>query len=428
MRFTTLEDWLAWQETLHPKSIDLGLERVRNVLERLNWKPPSCPVITVAGTKGKGSSVAILDSIYRAAGYRVGVFTSPHLRRYHERISIAGRQITSTELCVLFERIDDARGDISLTYFEFNTLAALLAFDTAKLDVWILEVGMGGRLDAVNVVDADVALVTSIGLDHTEWLGTDLNSIAREKAGIFRCGKPAVFGSELMPEAIADVAKQVGAPLFRAGHDFHHSQQIDGWSWSMGQSKRTELPLPAIEGSIQLDNASSAIVVVQLLAPRVPITMQALVQGLRLLRLSGRFQVITPDAISIQSHAEWILDVAHNALSAEVLASHLQARKRCKTLAIFGVMSDKDVIGMVNALSAQVDYWLPVGFLGSRALPASELVERLREAQVRVIGSAQNIEEACQQALELSTQLGFERILVCGSFMTVGPVLDWLQF
>lgn len=428
MRFAALEEWLAWQETLHPKSIDLGLDRVRIVLERLGWKRPSCPVVTVAGTKGKGSSVAILDSIYRAAGYRVGTFTSPHLRRYNERISIAGRQISSTELCALFERIDSARGEISLTYFEFNTLAALLAFETAHLDVWVLEVGMGGRLDAVNVVDPDVALVTSIGLDHTEWLGTDLNSIAREKAGIFRDGRPAVFGSQQMPEAIAEVADQVGASLLRAGHDFRCSQQVDRWSWSMGRASLVDLPLPGIAGAIQLDNASSALTIVQLLKTRVPVTQQAIVSGLQCVQLSGRFQVIAPAALPVQSPAEWILDVAHNALSAQVLAEHLNARPRCKTLAIFGVMGDKDVQGMVAALRSQVDCWLPVSLSGSRALPVSALTEHLHSMQVSVCGSAQTIEQACQHALELSNQQGIRRIVVCGSFMTVGPVLDWLQF
>jgi dihydrofolate synthase/folylpolyglutamate synthase len=428
MRFTRIEDWLAWQETLHPRSIDLGLERVRTVLERLNWTRPLCPVVTVAGTKGKGSTVAILDSIYRAAGYRVGAFTSPHLCRYTERISIAGRQITPTELCAIFERIDVARGDISLTYFEFNTLAALLAFETAALDVMILEVGMGGRLDAVNVVDADVALVTSIGLDHTEWLGTDLNSIAREKAGIFRGHRPALFGSQEMPVAIAEVAREVGAHLLRAGQDFRFSQHADRWHWSMGHTNHNDLPLPGIEGSIQLENASSALAVVQLLTPRVPVSLQAIVAGLRSVQLSGRFQVIAPDALPIKSQAEWVLDVAHNALSAAVLASHLQTRKRLKTLIVFGVMGDKDVMGMVAALRSQVDGWLPVSLSGSRALAVSELAERLQSVQVPVCGSAQSVEQACQLALDLSNREGFERVLVCGSFMTVGPALDWLEF
>jgi dihydrofolate synthase/folylpolyglutamate synthase len=428
MRFTRIEDWLAWQETLHPRSIDLGLERVRTVLERLNWTRPLCPVVTVAGTKGKGSTVAILDSIYRAAGYRVGTFTSPHLRRYTERISIAGRQITPTELCAIFERIDAARGEISLTYFEFNTLAALLAFETAALDVMILEVGMGGRLDAVNVVDADVALVTSIGLDHTEWLGTDLNSIAREKAGIFRCDRLALFGSQEMPVAITEVARELGAHLLRAGQDFHFFQHADRWHWSMGHTNLKDLSLPGIEGSIQLENASSALAVVQLLMPRVPVSLNVISAGLRSVKLSGRFQVIAPDALPFESQVEWVLDVAHNALSAEVLASHLQTRKRLKTLAIFGVMGDKDVLGMVAALRSQVDCWLPVSLSGSRALAVSELAERLQSVQIPVCGSAQSIEQACQLALELSNREGFERVLVCGSFMTVGPALDWLEF
>ncbi len=421
MRFERLTDWLNWQESLHPTAIDLGLDRVCAVLQRLHWQPPRCPVITVAGTKGKGSCVALLESIYRSAGYRAGVFTSPHLHRYNERIHIAGREISDVELCVVFARIDAARGDISLTYFEFNTLAALLVFATAALDVWILEVGMGGRLDAVNVVDADVALVTSIGLDHTEWLGTDLDSIAREKAGIYRHGKPALFGAEAMPRAIEDIALAIGAPLLRAGRDFGHSRQASHWHWWMQDIRFDELPLPGIAGEVQLDNASSALAIVQCLKARLPVARVAIDSGLVSVRLPGRFQLHV-DAQGMQ----WILDVAHNALSAQVLAGHLAALPRMPTVAILGVMADKDVAGMLAALSDQVDHWLPVSLPVARALPVVVLVDRLRTAGVSVYQAAGTVTQACEQAAA-ARQQGVARIVVCGSFLTVGPALKWLK-
>lgn len=426
MRFDVLEDWLSWQETLHPHSIDLGLDRIRIVLDRLGWKPPSCPVITVAGTKGKGSCVALLESIYRAAGYRVGTFTSPHLRHYSERIQIAGRNITALELCGVFARIDAARADLSLTYFEFNTLAALLTFESAMLDVWVLEVGMGGRLDAVNVVDPDVAVVTSIGLDHTEWLGADLNSIAREKAGIYRANKPAVFGSSTMPVAIAECIQSVGAILFHLGEHYGYVPQGDNWSWWMRDVHLTHLPVLGIAGSIQLENASTALAVVHLLAERLPVSVKGLQAGLRTARLAGRFQVISPP--QVQGDVEWVLDVAHNPMSAQVLASHLSTLRRIKTLGIIGVMGDKDLDGMVLALGAQVDHWLVVSLPGPRGLSAAVLSSRLQALKVSVMSSAETMASACEQAVGLSHQYGLQRIVICGSFLTVGPALDWLQF
>jgi dihydrofolate synthase/folylpolyglutamate synthase len=426
MRFDTLDAWLRWQETLHPTAIDLGLERLRAVMQRLEWQSPRCPVITIAGTKGKGSCAALLDSIYRSAGYRVGLLTSPHLRRYTERIRIAGQEISAAELCAVFARIDDARGDISLTYFEFNTLAALLAFGTANLDVWILEVGMGGRLDAVNVVDADVALVTSIGLDHTEWLGNDLNSIAREKAGIYRRGKPALFGALVMPQAIEDTAHAVGAALLRAGQDFHYVQHSESWQWQMQNLTFDNLPYPAIAGDVQLGNASSVLAVVKLLMTPLPVTRQALSLGLQNVQLAGRFQVVPAAQVSLPNKAEWILDVAHNALSAQVLATHLAARAPLPTLAILGVMADKDIKGMLAVLNPQVDFWLPVALPGARALPVVELADHIRATGARVLSVADTVEQACQQAVAASIQHQVGRILVCGSFLTIGPTLDWL--
>ncbi len=421
MRFEHLADWLAWQEGLHPNAIELGLARVRQVLQRLGMTAPCCPVITIAGTKGKGSCAAILASILSAAGYRVGLFTSPHLHRYNERIRIAGGEVSDASLCAAFERIDQARGDISLTYFEFNTLAALLCFDTAALDVWLLEVGMGGRLDAVNVIDADVAIVTSIGLDHTEWLGNDLDSIAREKAGIFRAGKPALFGSLAMPDAIQQVAEQVGARLQRAGTDFVCQPDGKTWAWVMGETRIDGLPMPALVGEVQLANASTALAALHLLTERLPVTRLAVENGLRQVCLPGRLQQV----IEQRTGAEWIVDVAHNTLSAEVLARHLSTLPRRRTLAVIGLMADKDLTGITAAVGAQVDAWLGVDLPTARALPASLLAAQLRSAGLTVVGTGQ-LPAAFDHARELVAAGRFERVLVFGSFFTVGPALEWL--
>lgn len=421
-RFKQLSEWLAWQEGLHPNAIDLSLERIRAVLHRLAVAPPVCPVITIAGTKGKGSCAALLDSVLSAAGYRVGRFTSPHLHRYNERIRIAGQEVSDAALCAAFARIDQARGDISLTYFEFNTLAALLCFDTAGLDAWVLEVGMGGRLDAVNIIDADVAIVTAIGLDHTEWLGNDLNSIAREKAGIFRAGRPALFGSVQMPDAIPQVAAAVGAQLLRAGRDFAYAREAGTWHWRMGTQQLEALPLPALAGEVQLANASCVLAALQLLHGRLPLTRAAIERGLQQVRLSGRLQqVVTATGM------EWLFDVAHNTLSATVLASHLATLPRRRTLAVLGVMADKDVAGMVTALRTQVEGWWATGLASPRAVPAAALATQLRAAGVTVLGESVQLHAALDQISAMSTQLGFERVLVFGSFLSVGPALQWLE-
>lgn len=434
----TLADWLKFQEELHPNAIDLGLDRVREVLRRLDFRPPSCSVITIAGTKGKGSTAAILNSIYASAGYRTGVFTSPHLLRYNERIRIHQQEISDESLCVVFERIDAARGDISLTYFEFNTLAALLAFSTANLDVWILEVGMGGRLDATNVIDANLSLVTSIGIDHTEWLGNDVESIGREKAGIFRSGRMALFGSVDMPNSIQQVANEMQSPLLRAGQQFGFETKQNEWSWWMrcdNQAYSLEsLPRPGISGDIQLQNAALSLAAIYLLNKRLPLSRKAIEQGLREVRLSGRFdRLITARTPGV----EWILDVAHNPMSAAVLAAHLHAYivpkdtvskgavSKGKVIAIFGMLSDKDVMGTIRALSAEVDEWIAVTLGGTRTLSKERLSESLRECGVNIAGVVDSVVAGCELARQCVVP--GDRVLVCGSFMTVAPALQWLN-
>lgn len=429
MQFETLQDWLSWQETLHPVAIDLGLDRFREALRRLGFKPPSCPVIIIAGTKGKGSCASLLDHLYRAAGYRTALFTSPHLHVYNERIRLNGELASDALICRAFERIEAVRGELSLTYFEFNALAAFLIFSDAQThggpDVWIMEVGMGGRLDAANALDADVAIVTSIGLDHVEWLGNDLNSIGREKAGIARPGKPLIFGSPDMPDSIADVATALGAPLWRQSQQFGFTVQDDRWSWwgQMPQARQQydELPMPGIRGAVQLFNASTAIMAMQLLQDRLPFMREALVRGISTVTLSGRFQR------HVDVHGtEWVLDVAHNAMSAAVLADHLQQLAPQRVIAVLGLMADKDLAGILAALQPVVGAYIAVALPGTRPLPVADLAAKIAQHGGVVLATAQDMQAACALADQEARAHPGTRIVVCGSFMTVGPALRYL--
>ena len=302
----SLEQWLAYQTQVHPQAIDLGLDRLRVVLERLQWRQPQIPVITVAGTNGKGSVSAYCAAIMSAAGLRVGTFTSPHLRSYRERICVHDRLVRPHELLAAFEQIEAARGSVALTFFEFNTLAALLIFGAAPLDAWVLEVGMGGRLDAVNVVDPHVAVVTSIGLDHQEYLGDTLEAIAREKAGIFRTGRTAVIGGREPSLVLESMARAVKAPLKRLAIEYNYILEGLGWRYRGTHWDLPHLPAPALLGDIQFTNAATAIAALEEITPRLTITDGAIAQGLSQVRLVGRFQVIRPAAVS----PTWVLDVA----------------------------------------------------------------------------------------------------------------------
>lgn len=419
----SLADWLRWQETLHPSTIDLGLDRMRRTLQRLGWLQTACPVITVAGTNGKGSTVALTSRILSAAGYRVGTFTSPHLIRYNERIVIDGREISDASLVAAFERIDAARGDDTLTFFEFNTLAALLVFDTAGLDAIVLEVGLGGRLDSVNAVDADVAVVTSIALDHCDWLGPDVETIGREKAGIFRSGKPAIFGSREMPASIAAVAQQLGTPLYRLGQDFDWRHDGDRWSWRGRTTSHDNLPRPALHGELQFDNASSVLCALECLSSRLPITREAIEQGLNDVTFPGRFQVVRrtePAAV------EWILDVAHNPAAAQALAGQLSSRPtNGRTIAVCGILGDKDIEGVASALRGSFDSWIIVGLQSARAVPVNDLAQRLAKMDATVATTAPDVAAGCETAQTMAR--AGDRIVVFGSFLTVGPALEWLQ-
>lgn len=393
---------------------------MRRTMARLGWQPPTCPVITVGGTNGKGSTVALASRILAAAGYRVGTFTSPHLLRYNERIVLEGREISDASLVAAFERIDAARGDDTLTFFEFNTLAALLIFDTARVDAMVLEVGLGGRLDSVNAVDADIAIVTSIALDHMDWLGPDVESIGREKAGIFRAGRPAIFGSRDMPASIAEVARQLGTPLYRLGREFDWTHADERWSWRGRSSSYDDLPRPALVGDLQFDNASAVLCALECLSTRLPVTREAIERGLKTVTLPGRFQSIQRDGV------EWILDVAHNPAAAQALAGQLAARRATgRTLAVCGILGDKDIEGVVSALRGSFDAWIVAGLDSPRAVPLSDLSQRLATAGANVVAQAERVASGCEAAEQMAR--AGDRVVAFGSFLTVGPALEWLQ-
>jgi len=419
MPLRSLADWLSFQEQLHPNTIDLGLERLTRVLARLQWRRPACPVITVGGTNGKGSCVALLDSIYFAAGYRVGTFTSPHLIRYNERIRVAGQLASDSALVAVFERIEAARAEVSLTFFEFNALAALLIFAAEKPDIIVLEVGLGGRLDAVNVVDADVAIVSSIALDHCEWLGDNVESIGREKAGIFRPNAPAIFGARARPKTIAAEAVRIGAQLRALGVDFDFSITNTEWSWRGGAHSLKNLPPPALTGAVQFENAAAVLAAVDALQSRLPVQREAIERGFRNVVLPGRFQVL-------QRRLEWILDVAHNPAAAVTLAENLAARLCVgRTLAICGMFKDKDAAGVIAAVEAQIDLWIIADVVGGRALPSARLASIVEQRGGQVAHVDVDVDTACEYA-ESIAQVD-DRIVVFGSFYTVGPALEWLD-
>ncbi|HZF25450.1 MAG TPA: bifunctional tetrahydrofolate synthase/dihydrofolate synthase [Steroidobacteraceae bacterium] len=419
MRFHTLEDWLRWQETLHPSTIDLGLERVKQVAVDLGLAPFQCPVVTVGGTNGKGSCVALLEAMLTAGGYRVGTFTSPHLVQYNERIRIAGRLATDEELMESFARIEAVRGERSLTFFEFNTLAALLLFEGSSLDAVLLEVGLGGRLDAVNIVDADVALLTSVALDHCEWLGNTVEEIGREKAGIFRAGRPAALGNAVMPRSVFAAAHELGTPLRIPGVDFSFRTQDERWEWADRETQFRDLPLPALAGRQQPANAAAAIAVLQDLRDRLPLDRGAIARGLREVRLRGRFEVLGGDP-------EWILDVAHNAEAAAALADNLRARAPSgRTLAVVGILKDKDAPALIAPLLPLVDHWIAASTTGPRGQSAAELRKRCAPRLDRHCSEAASVAEGCESA-RAEAQAG-DRIVVYGSFQTVGPALEWLE-
>jgi dihydrofolate synthase / folylpolyglutamate synthase len=418
MNSKDLAGWLGYIELQHPQSIALGLERVERV-RRAMGLAPSVPIITVAGTNGKGSTCAMLGAILEAAGFRVGLYTSPHLLRYNERVRIGGREADDAVLVSAFARVEAARtgsgDDVQLTYFEFGTLAAIDLFLRSAVDVMVLEVGMGGRLDAVNAFDADCAIVTSVGMDHMDYLGATLEAIGHEKAGIFRAGKPAVLADPAAPASVSAHAQAIGAQLLRSGQDFGYDREHDTWSFWGPAGRTVGLPYPALHGAIQLQNASAVLAALETLRERLPVSTRDLRQGLTGVELPGRFQLLP-------GRPALVLDVGHNPQAAAVLAQNLSDMEHCSgTSAVFGMLRDKDIDGVVNLLARFIDRWFVCTLPPPRGAQASELAQALRQAGIAAVREFDNPARAYAAACSGAAEN--DRIIVFGSFHTVADVI-----
>lgn len=421
--FNTLEAWLAWQESLHVTDIELGLDRSMLVANNMGMKAPAQTIVTVAGTNGKGSSVAMLDSILRQAGYRVATYTSPHLLAYNERIRINGTPVSNQDICAAFARVELARDGTPLTYFEFGTLAALSLFGDAALDVAILEVGLGGRLDAVNIIDADVALIATIGIDHTEFLGDTRELISLEKAGIMRKGKPAVCSDIDVTNGIKQSARELPTQLEVLGDSYRYSDDGECWSWWSGDTLRTELPKPSLIGDYQLGNAAGVLMVLEVLQDRLPVTDLEIARGLRETRLPGRFQ-------RIPGEVETILDVAHNAQAVEAFVRTLVTLEPARrTHVLLGMLRVKDRESVIRSLEPIADSWHLATVLERRGATSAELYDSLK----RVAGKSTRAHTydsvaSAYQSASASAKPG-DRIVALGSFLVVSEVMaclvDW---
>jgi len=413
-----LDDWLVHLETLSPRTIDLGLERVKSVLSRLGLERPR-RVFHVGGTNGKGSSVIMLQALLRSSGERVGSYTSPHILDYNERIAINGEPVSDASIVAAFEAIEAVREDVALTYFEFGTLAALVVFAGADVDAAILEVGMGGRLDAVNAVEPDACLITNVTIDHCDWLGTDIETIAREKAGIMRPGKPAVFGAIPVPQAIVDHAADIGAALTLAGRDFTWSRDHRHWTWVGRGCELPDLKPPALAGEHQLGNAAGVLALVEAAGLDGLLETERVNSAFGALRLDGRMQ-------RVDAGGSWLLDVAHNPAAADVLAETLRAEPHAgRTVAVIGMLDDKDVHGVIAPLVDLVDSWIAVTADTPRAIPAAELARQIANFGDSACLIAATVSDAIDCAREFAAPP--DRILVTGSFYVVGPVLRELE-
>jgi dihydrofolate synthase/folylpolyglutamate synthase len=419
----TLAEWLSYQEGVNPRSIELGLDRVREVWRRMGAPAPARWTVTVGGTNGKGSTVAMLEAMLRAAGRRVGCYTSPHLLHYNERIRIDGRDADDQALVDSFERIEAARGELALTYFEFGTLAALDLFARAGLDAAVLEVGLGGRLDAINIVDADVAVITTVDLDHMDWLGNDRDSIGREKAGIARSGRPAIVGEPAPPAGLLDELAALGARIERAGVDFAVERAAHGWVWCHRDGTAFELPDPSLAAPVQYANAAAAIAALHASrGPGAPIPIAqfagAAAEGVRTARVAARLQ-------SLGGDPELIVDVGHNPQAARALAEWLDAHPGGPVHAVYGALADKDVAGVIAALGGRIGHWHLAGLERDtpRGLPAEALREPLqRELPAAAFDLHADVQGALAAA-RMAARPG-ERILAFGSFFVAAAVLQ----
>jgi len=403
----SLADWLSYIGKQHPQPIALGLDRVLEVFRKLALKI-SCPVITVGGTNGKGSTCAMLEAMLQAGGYRTGLYSSPHLRRYNERVRIGGREADDDALCEAFAAVENARGGVPLTYFEFGTLAALLLFSKENIEAAILEVGLGGRLDAVNVIDADCAVLTSVGIDHVEFLGATREAIGREKAGIFRPGRPAVVCDPDPPETVV----HANANLQFIGRDFGYVAQGAQWTYWGPLGKRPGLAYPALRGAVQLRNASAALAALDCLRDRLPLAMQDVRRGLAEVSLPGRFQVLP-------GRPQVILDVAHNPEAAAVLAANLgDSGFAPETIAVAGMLKDKDIAGVLRALAPRVTKWHLATLPGPRGAQAGDLNDVLKKEKITTQASEHSTVALALAAAKKQAREN-DKIVVFGSFLTV---------
>ncbi|RIZ65631.1 MAG: bifunctional tetrahydrofolate synthase/dihydrofolate synthase [Methylococcales bacterium] len=417
MNFDSLKGWLDWQESLHPLAIDLGLERAARVHQALNYDTIKPLTITVAGTNGKGSCIAYLENIFRAQGYRVGSYSSPHILKYNERIKIDGKPVSDELICEAFSRIESVRADTSLSYFEFGTLAALDIFRRSSLDVQLLEVGLGGRLDAVNIIDPDVALISSIGIDHVDWLGATRSSIAQEKAGIFRANTPAIIGDCEPPLSLVQCALDKKADLFCINKDFHYQKQATTWDWYFCDTHLSDLPEPGLKGEHQYRNASIAILAVQLLAKKLAVTDESIRIGLKNTQLLGRFQLIN-DKIPV------LLDVGHNPEAVKTLLEYLVMTFPGKRIhAVFSMMKDKDIATVLEIMHPVVSDWFFAPLKNPRAATEVMMREFFSRSSVKQVsfgytGFAEAFNAAKNQAQQ------DDLLLVFGSFFLISDCLN----
>ena len=416
---SNLQEWLDWQQTLHPQNIDFKLERIKSVYEKLNIKSIADKVIIVAGTNGKGSTVAILESILFESKYSVGTFTSPHIKRYNERIKINKEEVTSAELIESFKIIDKLRGETTLTYFEFATLTAFYLFSKRKLDYVVLEVGLGGRLDATNIIDSNLSIITSIGIDHTEFLGTTIDSIALEKAGVMRPFSPCIYADQNPPSVLLSYAKKNGSNFLYNQNDFFTKILKDTWVWRSNLGKELVLPLLPLRGDFQYNHASAALQALEIIEPSIIDNIKLLKKGINNISLIGRYQ-------RISSNPEIIVDVAHNADSAEKLMDNINREPKKNTIAVVGILKDKDVYSLVKPMVNNVDKWFCGTINSERGMNSDEIKTRMSGAiSHNDIETFDSIDEACTNAMKSLRKE--DRIIVYGSFYTVSEFLDYYE-
>ena len=426
MQRRSLADWLCWQETLNPLEIDLGLDRVRAVAERLQLQPPQGSVFLIAGTNGKGSVVSSLEHICRANGLKSGSYTSPHLFDYNERVCLSGEPVADEKFVDAFDAIEKLRGDMPLTYFEYGTLAAFKILSDAQADVWIIEVGLGGRLDATNIIEPDFSLITTIDFDHQDFLGDTLAEIAYEKAGILRANGKGFFGDYQVPMVISKFADSLPLELKAQGDDFGFKVDRDSWEF-FGESVRIEgLPLPPGSPEIQLKNQSLALAALEAWRPELLADKDRLYAALEGAIPEGRFQVLVKEhnVAGVVKRLEWVLDVGHNPQAIRALGANLDALPAQATTVVLGMLEDKDVTAVVACLRSKVERWIVTDVTASRGQTAADLAIKLAAEGVNAEVVADNAE-----AFELAsdTAPSNSRVLVCGSFFVVGPVMQWLS-